>query len=82
MRALERDPERRYPTARDLQRDLEVFARAHGAHVSSGALAEWMERDVRSQARALAHAAAAPGRRPKEPRWRRGSRPAATRRAS
>jgi serine/threonine protein kinase len=42
-RALEMDPERRYPTARDLQRDLESFARRHGAHVSSTAMAEWME---------------------------------------
>jgi tRNA A-37 threonylcarbamoyl transferase component Bud32 len=43
MRALETDPERRYPTARAMQRDLEAFARNHGVHVSSTALAEWME---------------------------------------
>ena len=43
MRALETDPERRYPTARAMQRDLEAFARKHSVHVSSTAMAEWME---------------------------------------
>jgi len=43
MRALETDPERRYPTARAMQRDLETFARKHSVHVSSTAMAEWME---------------------------------------
>jgi len=42
-RALEKDPDRRYATARELQRDLEAFARRHAVPVSSTAMAEWME---------------------------------------
>jgi serine/threonine protein kinase len=44
MRALEKNPGRRYPSARDLRIDLEAFARRHDVHVSSVALADWMER--------------------------------------
>src|SRR5262249_23372548 len=44
MRALERSPERRYQTARDLQVDLEAFARDRKLEISSAALAEWMEK--------------------------------------
>jgi serine/threonine protein kinase len=44
LRALERDPSRRYPTARALQIDVEGFARDQRLDVSSAALAEWMER--------------------------------------
>jgi serine/threonine protein kinase len=43
MRALERSPEARYPTARELQVDLEKFARDQKLEISSAALAEWME---------------------------------------
>ena len=43
MRALERSAERRYQTARDLQFDLEAFAREQKLQISSAALAEWME---------------------------------------
>jgi len=43
MRALERSAERRYQTARDLQFDLEAFARDQKLQISSAALAEWME---------------------------------------
>ena len=43
MKALERMPERRYQTARELQMDLEGFARNQKLEVSSAALAEWME---------------------------------------
>lgn len=42
MRALERDPARRHPTARDLQRDVEAVALAQRAQISSAALADWM----------------------------------------
>jgi len=44
LHALEKDPDRRYPSARALQLDLEAFARDNRLHVSSAALAEWMER--------------------------------------
>jgi tRNA A-37 threonylcarbamoyl transferase component Bud32 len=44
MQALEKDPNRRYPSARELQRDLEAFTRLQRIQVSSAALAEWMER--------------------------------------
>jgi serine/threonine protein kinase len=44
LRALERDPSRRYPTARALQLDVEAFARDQRLDVSSSTLAEWMER--------------------------------------
>jgi serine/threonine protein kinase len=43
MRALNRDPEQRYQKGRDLQKDLEIFARDHGLRLSSAVLAEWME---------------------------------------
>jgi hypothetical protein len=43
MRALERSPDRRYQSARDLQFDLEGFARDQKLQISSAALAEWME---------------------------------------
>jgi hypothetical protein len=43
MKALERWPERRYQSARDLQLDLEAFARNQKLEISSAALAEWME---------------------------------------
>jgi len=43
MRALERDPAKRYQTARDFQLDLELFARDQKLEISSAALAEWME---------------------------------------
>jgi tRNA A-37 threonylcarbamoyl transferase component Bud32 len=43
MRALERDPTKRYQTARDFQLDLEAFARDQRLEISSAALAEWME---------------------------------------
>jgi len=42
MRALERDPACRHPTARDLQRDIEAVALAQRAQISSAALADWM----------------------------------------
>jgi hypothetical protein len=44
MRALERSVERRYQTARELQFDLEAFARDQRIQISSAALAEWMEK--------------------------------------
>jgi serine/threonine protein kinase len=44
LRALERDPARRYPTARAMQIDLEGFARDQRLDVSAASLAEWMER--------------------------------------
>jgi serine/threonine protein kinase len=44
MRALDRDVDRRYATARELQVDLEAFARDARLQVSSSALADWMER--------------------------------------
>ena len=43
MKALARMPERRYQSARELQMDLEGFARNQKLEVSSAALAEWME---------------------------------------
>ena len=43
MRALEKDPDRRYASARDLQLDLEAFARDRRLHISSAGLADWME---------------------------------------
>jgi serine/threonine protein kinase len=43
MRALEADPDQRYETARDLQLDLEAFARDQKLQVSSAALGAWME---------------------------------------
>src|SRR6185503_8036861 len=43
MRALNRDPEQRYQRGRDLQKDLEIFARDQGLRLSSAVLAEWME---------------------------------------
>jgi serine/threonine protein kinase len=43
MRAMEKDPEKRYPTARALQLDLEAFTRNHKLEVSSASLAVWME---------------------------------------
>jgi tRNA A-37 threonylcarbamoyl transferase component Bud32 len=43
MRALERSADRRYQTARELQFDLEAFARDQKIQISSAALAEWME---------------------------------------
>jgi serine/threonine protein kinase len=42
MRALHRDPEQRYQRGRDLQMDLEAFARER-LQLSSAMLAEWME---------------------------------------
>ena len=44
MRAIDRDPARRYQTARELQIDLEAFARNRKLEVSSASLSEWMER--------------------------------------
>jgi hypothetical protein len=44
LRALERSAERRYQTARELQFDLEAFARDQKIQISSAALAEWMEK--------------------------------------
>jgi tRNA A-37 threonylcarbamoyl transferase component Bud32 len=43
LRALARSPEQRYQTARELQLDLEAFARDQKLQISSAALAEWME---------------------------------------
>jgi len=43
LKALERAPERRYQTAREMQIDLEAFARNQKLEISSAALAEWME---------------------------------------
>jgi len=43
LKALERAPERRYQTAREMQIDLEAFARDQKLEISSAALAEWME---------------------------------------
>ena len=43
MRALEKDPDKRYASARDLQLDLEAFARDRRLHISSAGLADWME---------------------------------------
>jgi serine/threonine protein kinase len=63
MQALEKDPDRRYPTARELQRDLEAFARLQRVHASSPALAEWMERTFGPKLEAWhdpPHAAATP----------------------
>jgi serine/threonine protein kinase len=43
LKALERSPERRYQTAREMQIDLEAFTRDQKLEISSAALAEWME---------------------------------------
>jgi serine/threonine protein kinase len=43
MKALERAPERRYQSAREMQVDLEAFTRDQKLEISSAALAEWME---------------------------------------
>jgi hypothetical protein len=43
MRALSRNPADRYQRGRDLQIDLESFARDHKLQLSSAALADWME---------------------------------------
>lgn len=43
MRALSLDPAERYQRGRDLQIDLESFARDHKLQLSSAALADWME---------------------------------------
>ena len=43
MRALSRNPADRYQRGRDLQIDLESFARDHKLQQSSAALADWME---------------------------------------
>ncbi len=43
MRMLEKDPDKRYASARDLQLDLEAFARDRRLHISSAGLADWME---------------------------------------
>ncbi|HTM21510.1 MAG TPA: serine/threonine-protein kinase [Kofleriaceae bacterium] len=42
LRALARDRELRYPTAQELQLELETFARGHGLVISSVRLGEWM----------------------------------------
>ena len=42
LRALSRDPATRYQTALELQRELEAFARRHGAQSSALALSEWV----------------------------------------
>jgi tRNA A-37 threonylcarbamoyl transferase component Bud32 len=44
MKALERSPEARYQTARELQRALETFAQMTGLALSNAALGDWMER--------------------------------------
>jgi serine/threonine protein kinase len=44
LRALEREPDKRYQSAREMQLDLEAFASDERLRVSSAALAEWMER--------------------------------------
>jgi serine/threonine protein kinase len=44
LRALALRPEERYQSARELQLDLEAFAREARLRVSSAGLAEWMER--------------------------------------
>jgi serine/threonine protein kinase len=43
LKALERSPERRYQSAREMQIDLEAFTRDRKLEISSAALAEWME---------------------------------------
>jgi tRNA A-37 threonylcarbamoyl transferase component Bud32 len=43
MRLLDKDKEKRYPTARDLQADLEAMVRADRLHVSPIALTRFME---------------------------------------
>ena len=42
LRALARDPAARFQTALELQRELEAFARRHGAQGSALALSEWL----------------------------------------
>jgi serine/threonine protein kinase len=42
LKALARDRDERYPTARDVHRDLESFARKAGIHASQLALADFM----------------------------------------
>ena len=44
LRALEPVPGNRYQSARELQLELEAFARDERVHVSSATLGEWMER--------------------------------------
>jgi hypothetical protein len=72
MRALARSPERRYQTARELQLDLEGFARDQKIQISSAALAEWMEatfgpkREIWHTLPALPPAAGGPGAAPVE----------------
>ncbi len=44
LKALSRDPDQRYPTARDLGRDLARVMAAEAEPVSRADLAEWMER--------------------------------------
>jgi serine/threonine-protein kinase len=41
--ALEQDPERRYPSARAFQQEIEAFARDNKLRVSSASLADWMQ---------------------------------------
>jgi serine/threonine protein kinase len=43
LKALQRAPVERYQSARDMQVDLETFARDQKLEISSAALAEWME---------------------------------------
>jgi serine/threonine protein kinase len=43
LRALARDRKERYQTAREMQRDLELFAQTHGVSTSSIGLADYMQ---------------------------------------
>ena len=42
MRALQRDPRRRYETAREMARDLNTYVVSMGVHVGTAELAEWL----------------------------------------
>ncbi len=56
LRSLEKDPVRRYQSARDMQVDLEDFIRSEQLKVSSVSLGEWMEalfRDTLDQQKQL-----------------------------
>ena len=79
--ALDRAPERRYQSAREMQVDLEAFARDGKLEISSAALAEWMETTFGPK-REIWHTLPAVARR----RQRRGSpageKTAATRKVS
>jgi serine/threonine protein kinase len=57
LKALQKEPEHRYQSAADLQRDLEIFARDHQLTLAPAGLSQFMNENFQSDIRAWEEAA-------------------------